>query len=379
MTNERLALVVGGFRYEGFKSIRVARSIESIAGSFALEVSDRWDGKEAPWPIAEEDECRVEIDGIVAIDGYVDKRSLSASATSRTLSYSGRDRAGALVDCSAILEHWTFRNMTLAEFARKIAEPFGVSVAVQAGLVLPKIPKVVVTPGDTAFDAIASAARGAGVLLVSDGAGGVLITRGGRGRATSLVEGENILSASVDYDGAERFRFYVVYSQVAGTDELFGDAVNTRAVGRDLGVRRIGRVWMLRPSAALNVADAKRRADWEARIRAARAEKITVTVQGWKQPDGQLWPLNALTRVVAPRLIGVEGDMLISQVEHALSEQGSVTQLSLVRPDAFTPEPKATVRTSTKGTGGGWKELRAGADPVVPAALSGLLAKLGLR
>lgn len=347
-----VTLIVGGVRYAGWKSVRVTRSIESLAGSFALDVSDRW-GPGDPWPIAEEDPCRVEIDGRVVLDGYVDKRDLSASDTDRTLSYSGRDRAAAMVDCSAELPKWTYKSVTLADFVRTLAKPFGVGVTVQGGLTLPKIPKITISPGDTAYEAAKRAAADDGALLVSDGAGGIRITRSGTGWATALIEGDNIRSASVSYDGSERYHRYVIMTQAAGTDEAAGDATRTLASAIDEGVRRTDRVLVIRPDKGYSVADARRRADWEARVRAAKAETVTVTVQGWTQPDGDLWPVNALARVQAPRLIGVNGDLLISQIEHSISSSGQITQLQLVRPDAFTPEPKAVVKAS----GGRWKEL----------------------
>lgn len=360
-----LTLVVGGFRYAGWKSIRVTRSIESIAGSFSLDVSDRWDGDEAPWTIVEEDPCRVEIDGIVVIDGYIDKRSLSLSATQRALSYSGRDRAGALVDCSAIVDagsvskkKWTFYNVDLVEVATAIAKPFGIPVSVQAGLgsVLAKNKKVVLSPGDTCFEVISRIAAAAGVLVVSDAAGGIVITRAGTTRAAPLIQGQNILSASVEYDASDRFYRYLLSTQIPGTDEASGDTTRVQAEAIDKGVRRPERVILIRPEKGYNTADSRRRADWEARIRAARAEKVTVSVQGWRQPSGALWPINTLTRVVAPS-IGVDGDLLISQVEYSVGDGGQVTQLGLVRPDAFTPEPTATVKPAD----GAWKELAKGA------------------
>lgn len=350
-------LIVQGRRYGGWKSVRVTRSIESMAGSFALDVSDRWDGRQDPWPIAEEDACRVEIDGEVVIDGFVDTRDISGDMGSRTLAYTGRDRAAALVDCSAVLDAWTFGNITLADFAATIARPFGVRVSVQPGLVLTKIAKIVVHPGDKAYDSLAREAATAGVMVVSDGRGGITITRSRIARAAPLIEGQNIKSASVKYDGMERYRRYVILTQTAGTDESSGDATRTLAEATDPGVRRLDRVLMIRPDKGYSVADARRRADWEARIRAARAETVTIPVQGWQQPGGGLWPLNALTRVVAPRLIGVEGDMLITQVEHSIGDSGEVSQIRLVRPDAFTPEPQAVVKES----GGAWKELEKGA------------------
>lgn len=344
-----VALVVAGRRYAGWKSVRITSSIESLAGSFALEVSDRWGGQNDAWPIAEEDPCRVEIDGQVLIDGYVDKRSLSLTAAARSLSYTGRDRAAALVDCSLLVQgasvtghKWTYRNLDIAQFAAEIAKPHGIKVSVQPGLVLKKDPLLVAHPGETGFEAIKRAAGSAGVLVVSDGAGGILITRAGTARASSLVEKFNLLTASVEYDGTDRFHRYLISSQVPGTDEASGEATRVLAEATDEGVRRASRTILIRPDKGYNTADARRRADWEARIRAAKAETVTIGVQGWKQPNGALWPLNALARVTSPA-IGVDGDMLISQREFSIGDSGQVTQLHLVRPDAFEPEPQTAV------------------------------------
>lgn len=365
---DEIVLVVRGRRYGGWKSVRVVRSIESLAGSFELGVSDRWGDQNEPWPIAEEDSCRVEIVpdgallGTVVIDGYVGRRRQAATGASRTLVYPGRDRAAQLVDCSAIPDRWTFRNVTLLEFAQALADPFSVGVSVQPGLTLARQAKLVVQPGDTVYEAVARAAKDAQVLLVSDAKGGIVITRAGSARATSLTEGLNILAGDVEYNGDERFHRYVVATQVAGTDEASGEATRIRAEAIDEGVRRKDRVLMIRPENGLDVAGARRRADWEARTRAARSEQVSITVQGWTQPNRLLWAPNALVRVRAPRMLGVDGDLLISQVEYSISEGGQITQLRLVRPDAFAPEPKATVKDPSKGTGSGaWKELAGGA------------------
>ncbi len=350
--DDKIELVVGGIRYDGWKSVRVTRTIEALAGQFALEVSDKW-GEGAPWPIMDEDPCRVDINGLTAIDGYVDARNPNAGATTRQLSYTGRDKAAALVDCSIVLTRWTFRKLTLLDFARKIAEPFGVKVSLQAGLALKTRNKIVVSPGDKVYEAIAREAKEDGVMLVSDGAGGILITRSGTARATSLVEGKNILSAVVNYDGTERFYRYIVATQAPGTDEAHGAVTKVLGEAFDEGVRRKDRVLYIKPDKSYNAADARRRADWEARTRAARSESVTILVQGWTQPDGAQWPLNVLTRVRAPRMVQVDGDMLISQVENTIADkQGKVTQLKLVRPDAFMPEPTAKVKAS----GGVWKQ-----------------------
>lgn len=364
MADGLLALVVRGRRYEGWKSIRVTLSIESFAGSFALEVSDRWRGDEAPWPIVEGDACKVQLDGETVIDGYIDKRDISGTSSSRTLSYSGRDRAADLVDCSVLIpdtstkgNKWTYRNVDIAHFATEVAKPHGIKVSVQPGLTLKKDPLLVAHPGETGFEAIKRAAGSAGVLVVSDGAGGIVITQAGTERVTALIEGGNIKEASVSYDASDRFRRYLVSSQPPGADDASGEATRVQGEATDIGVARTNRILMIRPEKGYDNAGARRRADWEARIRAAKAETVMVTVQGWKQSSvGARWPINKITHVSAPRMIGVDGDMLISQVEYTVGDGGTTTQLRLVRPDAFTPEPQ----TAVVGGTGAWKELAKG-------------------
>jgi prophage tail gpP-like protein len=358
-----VVLFVNGFAYAGWESIKITRSIESFAGSFALDVSDRWNDDENIWPITEGDACRVAIGGVSVITGYVDKLSLSGSATSRTLSVTGRDRAADIVDCSVLIpdastkgNKWTYKNVDIAHFATQIAAQHNVSVSVQPGLVLKKDPSIVAHPGESGFEAIKRAAASAGVLVVSDGTGGIVLTQAGTARAAALVEGENIKEASVEFDATERFRRYLISSQPPGTDDANGEATRVQAQATDTDVKRENRVLVIRPEKGLGAAAARRRADWEARIRAAKAATATITVQGWRQPGGALWPINAIVPVRASRLIRIEGDMLISQVDFSVGPDGKITQLRLVRPDAFTPAPE-TAATAVVSGEVLWKEI----------------------
>lgn len=351
-----LQLKVNGRIFGGWKGARVTRSIECIAGSFELEVTDRWSGQPVAWPIMEEDVCEILLAGTTVLTGYVDGRSLRVGAGERSLSVSGRDRAGILVDCSAVLGTWEFLGADVLTLARAIAKPYGISVQLQPGLPpLRPVAKLTIDPGDTAFDAIERACRAAGVLPVSDGRGGVVLTRAGAARsATALVEGENILSGAVDYDAAGRFSSYLVTGQRQGTDQDYGAAAAmVQGSARDAFVKRTTRVLMVRAEAGVTPESARRRAEWEAKVRAGRAEGARVTVQGWKQGNGALWPVNAKVPVRSPSL-GLDGEMLITQVVHRLDSGGATTELLLKRPDAFLPEP---VVAESKATAKPWSEL----------------------
>jgi prophage tail gpP-like protein len=92
---------------------------------------------------------------------------------------------------------------------------------------------------------------------------------------------------------------------------------------------------------------AKKRAGWEATVRAARAGKLSVKVQGWSNgTSGGVWAINELVAVKIPSM-RVNGDMLVSGVQFDVSlNGGTVTTLELVRPDAYKVEPD-------EGGGGG--------------------------
>lgn len=368
-------LEVNGREYGGWTSVQVSRGIEAIAGSFELEVSERWDGQTAPWPIRDEDACVVSVGGIPLITGYVDARTHSYDTSSHQLSVSGRDKAGALVDCSAVLTQWEFANTPVLDLCTKLGAPFGVTFSLQDGLRDPAIStkaptttpprhggapasvgsagkssslkigspnaKLAINPGESSFDVIDRACRMVGLLPVSDGLGGVVLTRAGGARATTaLVEGQNILQATASYDGSKRYRTYIVSGQAAGSDELFGPpAAAVKGEAQDQGVTRASRVLLVRPEGAVTLAFAKQRAAWEATVRRARSVVASVTVQGWHQADGTLWPINALVTLRSPKL-GIDGPQLITQTTFALSaNSGTTTQLTLVDPNAFIPEP----------------------------------------
>lgn len=333
-----VVLRVNGREYAGWKSARVMRGIESAAGSFELTVSEKG---AAAWPIADGDECSVLVAGEVVLTGYVDAREAALSAGEHSVSVSGRDRAGDLVDSSAVLTTWEFSRTPVLEVARKVAAPHNVTITLGAGTAVPPVPdKVSVDPGDTAFEVIERACRTANLLAVSDGRGGLTLMRPGSVRAgTAIIEGQNMLSIRASRDSSGRYRKVVVRGQSSGTDLLSGkQAAAVQASAEDANVTRAGRVLLVRPEGAVTTGAAKRRAQWETAVRAARALSLTVSVQGWTQGDGKLWPVNALVRVVSPTL-DVDGEFLVGQATYTLDSSGTRTEFQLREPGAYTPEP----------------------------------------
>lgn len=339
----KVEISVNGKIYGGWKTARVSRSIEAIAGSFALDVSERWFPDGPPWPIREGDECAVLVDGKTLITGYVDIRRITYSASGHEFAITGRDKTGDLVDSSAVLDKWEFINTTADKIISAVLVPFGIPLTIAGGVTIPPARvKVAINPGQSAFDVIDEVCRESQLLPVSDGLGGLILTQAGTSRAgTELIEGKNILSCSASYSNMARFNRYIVAGSHPTIEGYFDDselAAAITATARDESVR-VSRVLLQRPPKIVTLESAQKRADWEATTRAARAGDISVTVQGWTQGDGSLWPLNTLVRLRAP-LIGIDNDMLITSVSFSMDDKaGTLTELKLRQPLAFTPEP----------------------------------------
>lgn len=331
-------LLVGGEIYGGWQSFEVKRSISGLAGMFSLQITDNWTGR-GPVIIRCGDPCTLKIAGKPIITGYVDGFQNSLDATSHSISVSGRDKTADLVDCSAIVGQGEILNQTIDQIARAIAAPFGITVKTEADPGAP-FTNFSLQPGESGFSALDRAAKLRGLLFTTDGTGALVLTRVGVKNASgALVEGKNIKSISLNADTKDRYSQYIVKAQKTGTDDDYGaTAAHVKAQSRDATVTRYRPLIVIAEDQA-NTADAEKRAQWEAKTRAANAANIDVSVQGFEQTaGGDLWEINQIVGVESPTM-GIQQGFLISDVDMRLDAGGSITGLKLVRPDAFIPEP----------------------------------------
>ncbi len=339
MADMGVELSVGGQTYGGWKLMQVMRSIKALAGGFTLGVTDNWTGT-GPLIIRPGDLCTLKIGGETVITGYVDVLTNALDAGGHAIVVQGRDKTADFVDCSAVVGQGEILGQDLAAIAGAMAAPFGVEVKaeVAAGAAFQNFS---IQPGETVFNALDRAAKLRGLLFTSDGTGALVLTRIGVKRAGgALVEGKNIKQIQLSADVKERFSEYLVRAQSTGTDENHGSAAaHVKAEARDATVGRYRPLVVIAEDQA-NTADALLRAEWEAMTRAANSVTVQVTVQGFEQSDGgSLWAINELVALDSPTM-GLKQAMLVSEIVMQMSENGGrETQLTLVRPDAFLPEP----------------------------------------
>ncbi len=368
--SDLLTLKIGGQIYGGWKSVSIRTGIEQIAGSFDLAITERWPNQPTEWAIPPGESCVVLIGDDVVISGYVDSVAVSYDDGSHEIKVTGRDRAGDLVDCSA--PSTAFSGLTFEEICQRLCAPFSVEVfdettggkrittkqkkAGKKGTppkkirAISKVPKQAVQNGESVFKTLEKLGRSEGVLLVSDGEGGIVITRAGLGGdcQTMLEFGKNILRASFEHSHANLFSEITVKGQAAAPNAGQFDVVHASpkgTVNRKAATTSNSGITRYRPLiiVAETQADAARcqkRAEWEAGNREAKARRVSITVQGWREDaNGELWRINKRVRVKCPWM-RIDEWLLIAAVSYKLDDGGTTAELSLVPEKALDQLPE---------------------------------------
>ncbi|TCS62592.1 phage baseplate assembly protein [Varunaivibrio sulfuroxidans] len=349
----RASLIIDAAAWRGWEDISITRGIERIAGTFQLTLTDRWPGQTTRRPLAPGAPCRVELYGRPVITGHIDDVEEAIEETSRTFTVRGRDRAGDLVDCSAVHKSGGWKNARLEDIAADICAPFKIKVTAPAGTGA-RFETFRIQEGETAFEAIERACRQRARLVRSDGVGGIVIAAvagaANPNGALKLGAGGNVLKLRATASLTERFSTYTVKGQDTGGGwKDATDIAGASATAADGAVTRYRPLIVIAEEPGNGPTFAERAA-WESRVRAARAKRITVTVQGWRDAAGAPWRPGDRVGVDFPRL---KGEMLIAQITHTLGAGGTLSDIDLVLPGAFDVLPKPTDTTNAGGAGAG--------------------------
>lgn len=362
-TAGQVTLTVDGLVHSGWLSLRLAHSIEAAASKFTLQLTERWSGdKRLERRIRPAERCTVALDGEEVLSGHIDGVDADYDATRHTLSVTGRDLVGDLVDGAAAIEPpFEWRAIKLDELARRVCAPYGIEVLANVDCGAP-FPRAAIQPGETAWEVIERGCRQRGLIATGDGRGRLLITKAGAaGEAAGMLrlggEDGNILSAMGRFDWSGRHDLVVVRGQGESNGGEGGNAGQGEARARDAEVTR-HRPKLLLAEAAGEGVTFQRRADWEVITCAARSRRLTYRVPGWRGRTGRLWRPNTMVRV-QDAYLGLEREMLIVSVAWTLDDQGTVTEIEVAPREAFEilPEP------STRGGGGGLREGLYQAEP----------------
>lgn len=328
--SEDVMLEVDGLRLRGFQEVNISRSLNDATISYGLRVTNpAWSAdafavrfaKEVVLKAGDELLCR----------GTVDDFESESDDDKRQVRISGKSK-GVLAVRHPPVKHKTGRveNKDLLGVAKEFTET---GVEWKSDTKLTPIPMVQRNPLDTVFDTVERYARAQGVMLTGQPDGSILITRGSDKRhGGELAEGVRPMTkykvkisqkakASPSVVRNQR-RMGVTPKQLRSEEQVFDPSVGT-----------------FRPAIILGETDmderqAKDAGEWQRlRQNANGGLSATISVAGWRDPDGLLWETGRLIflRIPSER---VEQDMRIEGITFTQNlKDGTTAELTLVDPN----------------------------------------------
>jgi prophage tail gpP-like protein len=385
MADARLSVSIGGKEFPEWKSVEVTTSIAECAASFSMTYPLAAEAKrfvspgmhvaidilatdvKAPLRIAGDKPRTREVRSRI-FTGWIEQAEKSTGGDGGVVKIQGRSLSGLFVSASADLPPGEWYDASLYEIATALAEAahpngypfiFRDRKEFQAGPEF-RFRKFSLQSGESIWSAIERGCRAAGVLAYSSPDGHLLLSvpalvLEGSAITVSLVEGENVASASLTQDFSERFGRYVVRGQRPGTDTSYGEeAAHVEGSSEDRGVAffddrgkqlPLVRRKVILAEGAVDQAIANQRAAWENAVRIARTNTIKLSVPHLLvDPEYAFsgpWLVNRLFWVVLPTLF-VREIRLISSVKYSVDKNaGSKVELELSNVNAYLPQPVA--------------------------------------
>ena len=370
-----ISLRVDGQDYMIWTQASITRDLSEISHSFSLQCDDVARAMAALPPKARPvmapqmlrwgQSCEILIDGESTLVGWIVDVMPVISGRQIGVSISGYDKTGDLVDCAAAPNGpMEWHGLKIEDYARKLCKPFGISVAVEADTGEP-LKKISIDTGETVMSAIEKVTRKRGLLVVSDGVGGIILTRSGTTRAPAdLKLGQSITEGRGQFSSRNRFSDVYVKGQIGGAagqrksapldvtaapfsavpaqdtgpsgpDAPSGKESRALAIqghAQDKDVKR-WRPTVKQVRSASLLKDAQAQAEWYVANARGASETVTYSYAGFRA-NGTLWRLNTLSHVSDPYQ-DIDKDLLIAGIVMNYGPQGSVTELRLTGKEAY--------------------------------------------
>lgn len=396
---DRVTLKVAGYVLRQFLEVTIERDLQNIAGRFSVTCLDAQRLAQSlpsaagqpplfPVPLLAGEACELAIDGETALLGWIDKVAGKWSGDQVRFRFEGRDKTGDLVDCAALPNGPSeLRNVDLLSAATTVCQPFGITPRADVDIGAP-FRVLALHPHETALSFLEKGARQRSVLLVSDGVGGLLLTRGGATRGPAPLRiGELIQDAEWNRDDCHRFSDYFVKGQAApnraGTSapltssavpvgttppatpgpatakEKAAVAMTGHAIDPEIARWR-PTVRMVRSQSGMS--SVQEQAEWALRVARGQAHRLEYTVLDWRAA-GTLWRPNQVVPVWDP-YAGIDRDMLIAGVAYKFGERGATTRLRLVGVTAYDRIDEAERRKHRHGHQTAQQQLTTTAAPI---------------
>jgi prophage tail gpP-like protein len=340
MSEPRVKLIVDGTEHTGWISVNIRRSLTALSGSFELGLRPIEKPVPKGWKIEPHKKCQVLLGDTPVLTGFIESIQSQLSKDQHMIHVRGRDLTADLIDCPSGQRGRSYQKATFKKILESLLVKFKIPHRFDAfGTHLH--PAFHVSEFEGVFSALSRLASLEGLLLTTDGEGELVITRP---KINSDIE-ERISEAlaceySIDVQG--RYSEYNMFIPNYADSHDAQAREKPFAYSPDSSIKRF-RPYALSSEGYATAATAQKRVEWENTVRAAKSEKLRLTLPTWMTQGGKLWHVNTPIEASFPA-IGVAGHFLISDVTFKLDQSGHQTDLECIPAAALKADPTLFIR-----------------------------------
>ncbi|TAL89291.1 MAG: Mu P family protein [Candidimonas sp.] len=348
-----LTLTSSGRDMSGWTKIRMTRGLERMVSDFDIEMTDGYSAFQHGLMIKPGDPCEIRLGGQLVITGYIDRVIPSIAAHRHAIRVTGRSKCEDLVDCGIDLLGSQISSASVLDVARLLSKPYGVTVnAADDSAKTTILRQQNVLFGETVFDVIERNCRFAGLLAYDRPDGSLLLSRVSD-KNVGALDAQHVEQGWYEWSMDQRYSEYRAMAQSMSVLSDLGDGGGLIFKIPDPGVPRKRIHYIVAESNELSpLPDGssiiQRRALWEAKRRLARSHILSLRVDTWLAPDGNLWEPNTQISVDPLALSGLKLEILkrpsngwtIGEVTYLRDvDRGTTAILTLSLPDAYNVQP----------------------------------------
>lgn len=335
-TDNTVKLKVNGKIFQGWLSVEITSSLQSLARTFAVSATrsrsasgDLTDG------ISAGDAVEVFIGDDKVLTGYVMKKTVSYSSSSVIVEISGASRPIDLMQCMMPDGYpLSYKNQMHLQNLQSVCKPYGIEVVDEVGNT--KKCDFEIKPADTIGQTVIDYLKKHGLLICDDEEGRLVICKACSAGKTydGIVVGVNVLSGNKTEDWANLFSDYVALGQASNPNSDLPTTANQ--LKASVLFSRVGRprTYVKQVSGNASQESLRKKVISFRDVSVGEAESLEYTLTGWRQKNGELWQVNKITSVTDIYL-GINADRLISRVKLSLSGTGMTTAITLRRRESY--------------------------------------------
>lgn len=354
MIENEIVVEIDGKQHKNWKSYDIDSDFLIPADAFNFEL-----GKSAAMQILPNfagKEAVVKINGETVLTGIIDTTRHRIGKDGRAYSLNGRDRASILLDCSAPITN--VKGLTVLGAVKKIVEPLGIKKVELRAENDPKLDKVDIDIGETAWEAITRCANSAGLHCWFE-PNGVLVVGGADYStppvATLCVSAQNesrnnFSEASLSFDVSQSYSEVTFLGQKHGRDS--DDAKHDFKwvyKNPELGIHKPKTVVLsdVENLEALKKQAKKQISDWQ-----LESFDLSITVPDHKTQSGVLWQPGQRVHIICEEY-EIDAIFFLMGRRFMLSRGGGTqTELRFKQDGIWTPDAyKAKAEAARKRKG----------------------------